>query len=85
MLFRSVLVSLDLEHFPAKHHVDSTLMTFIKSNFVGVRESVDLLVWCPVLDPSVVGGAAMKFVLSHEVLVVQSVKVCSFSFVGELW
>lgn len=45
-----VFVVLDLNHFPAEHHIDVSLVTLIKSNLVCVGELVNLLVWCPVLE-----------------------------------
>jgi hypothetical protein len=45
-----VLVVLDLNHFPAEHHIDVSLVTLIKSNFVCVGEFIDLLVRGPELE-----------------------------------
>lgn len=80
-----VLVMLDLDHLPAKHHVNPTLVAFFKRNLVGVGESVDLFIGCPVLNTSVVGGTAVQLILSHEVLVVKGIEISAFTFVWELW
>ena len=75
----------DREHFPTKHNLDSALCTFIKSNFIRVWESVDLFVWSPVLDGRILSSEASEFVLSHHMLVVESIEVRSFTLVWELW
>lgn len=78
------LVMFDFKHFPSEHNIDATLLALFEGNFVGIGESVDLLVGCPVLNASVVSGTAMKLVLSHEMLVVESVEISSFALIGEL-
>jgi len=45
-----VFVVLDLNHFPTEHHINVSLVTFIKSNLVCVGKLVDLLVWGPELE-----------------------------------
>ena len=65
-----VFVFLYLEHFPAEHDIDAALVALVKRNFVSISELVDFLVGGPVLDACVVGGATVKFVLSHKVLVI---------------
>lgn len=76
---------LDLDHFPAEHDFDSTLVALIKGNLIGVRELVDLLVGGPVLDTGIGSSTAVKSVHSLEVLVVGSVEVGTFTLVRELW
>lgn len=81
----SSLGSLNFSHFPAEHDIDVTLGALLKSNFVGVREFIDVLVRSPVLHASRVRSATVHHVLSHEVLVVKGVEVGSFSLVGGSW
>ena len=48
--FLVVFVVLDFNHFPTEHHINVSLVTFIKSNLVCVGKLVDLLVWGPELE-----------------------------------
>jgi predicted DNA-binding transcriptional regulator AlpA len=43
----------NLNHFPAKHNINSSLVAFVESNLVGIRESINLLVRGPVLYSSI--------------------------------
>ena len=79
-----VLIFLNFEHFPSKHHIDATFMTFIKSNLVCVSELIDFLIRSPELNSSVCSSTTLHLVLSHEVLVVKGVEVSTFTFVWEL-
>lgn len=79
-----ILISLNFKHLPSEHDVNSALVALLQSNFVGVWESVNFLVGCPVLDAGVVCGAAMKLILSHKVLIVEGVEISAFSLVWEL-
>jgi len=45
-----VFIVLNLNHFPAEHHIDVSFVTLIKSDLVCVGELVDLLVWRPELE-----------------------------------
>jgi hypothetical protein len=79
-----VLVSLYFKHFPSEHDIDAAFVALLKGNFVCIWESINFLIGGPVLDAGVVGGAAVKLVLSHKVLVVESVEISAFALVGEL-
>lgn len=83
--FLSSLSSLNFSHFPAEHDVDVTLGALLKSNFVCVREFIDVLVRRPVLHASRVRSTTMHHVLSHEVFVVKGVEIGSFALVGGCW
>lgn len=79
-----IFVLVHLDHFPSEHDIDTSLVALVKSNLVSVRESEDLLVRGPELDLCVLSSSANKFVLSHEVLIVESVEVTTFTLVWEL-
>jgi len=79
-----VLVLLYLEHFPAEHHINASLVALVESYFIGISELVDFFVWCPVLNSGVGSCTSEHLVLSHKVLVVKGVEVSSLAFVGEL-
>lgn len=79
-----MLVSLDLKHLPAEHNIDSALVALIHGDLVGVGETVDLFVGGPVLDSSTGRGSSLELVLSHEMLVKESVEIGSLALVGEL-
>jgi hypothetical protein len=81
----SSIGSFNFSHFPAEHDVDVTLSTLLKSNFIGVREFIDVFVRCPVLHASRVRSTTVHHVLSHEMLVVKGVKVGSFALVRSCW
>ena len=82
LLANTVLVHLD--HLPAEHHVDATLVALVKSNLVGVAELVDLLVRGPVLDTGVGSRAALELILSEEGFVVEGVEIATLTFIGSL-
>jgi len=42
--------SVDFQELPAKHDLDSSLVAFIKSDFVGVTKFENFFVWGPVLN-----------------------------------
>lgn len=79
-----VVKLLDLHHFPAEHHFDSTLVALVESDLIGVAELVDLLVGSPVLNASVGSSTAVKSIESLEVLVVSSVEISTLTLVREL-
>lgn len=79
-----MFVLVDLSHFPSEHDIDTSLVALIKSNLVSVWESEDLLVRGPVLDLCILGSSTNKFILSHEVFVVESIEVATFTLVWEL-
>jgi hypothetical protein len=54
-----VLISLNFEHLPSEHNVDTAFVALLQSNFVGIGESVNFFVRGPVLDAGVVCGATM--------------------------
>lgn len=76
-----VLVSANLKHFPSEHHINASLVTFVKSNLVSIWESEDFLVWCPVLDSCIGRRSSMELVLSHEGFVVKSIEISSLTLV----
>lgn len=80
-----MMVSFHFKHLPSKHHINAALVALFQGNFISIWESVNFLVRGPVLDAGVIGGAAVKLVLSHKVLVVKGVKISTFAFVWELW
>jgi hypothetical protein len=80
-----MFVILYLKHLPSEHHINATFVALFQGNFISVWESVNFLVWGPVLDAGVVRGATVKLVLSHKVLVVKGIEISAFAFVWELW
>lgn len=78
-------ITLDLSHLPAEVDLNSTLVALVKSNLVSVIELVDRLVWSPVLNTGSWSGTTVHLVNTHEVLVVQSVEVITFSLVWVSW
>jgi hypothetical protein len=80
----SVVKLLDLHHFPAEHHFDTTLVALVKSDLVGVAELVDLLVGSPVLNACIGSSTAVKSIESLEVLVVGSVEIGTYTLIREL-
>ena len=83
--FLSNVIVVNLGHFPTEHNIDSSLVAFIKSDFVGVSESEDFLVWSPVLDSGTGSGSSLELVLSHETLIIKSPEVGSFPLIWSLW
>lgn len=83
LLSNGVLV--DLDHLPAEHDIDSSLVALIKSNLVGVTKLIDLLVWSIELNSSVGSGSSLELILSQEGFVVKGVEIGSLSLVWELW
>jgi len=79
-----VLVLVNLNHFPSEHNIDASFVALVQSNLVGVRESEDFLVGGPELDLGISGSSADHFVLSHEMLVVESIEVATLTLVWEL-
>jgi hypothetical protein len=79
-----ILVLVDLDHFPTEHNINASLVALVKGNLVGVGESEDLLVRGPELDLCVLSSSTNHFVLSHEVLIVESIEVATFTLVWEL-
>jgi hypothetical protein len=79
-----MLISLNFKHLPSKHYINSALVALFQSNFICVWESVNFLVWSPVLDASVVCSAAVKLILSHKMLVVKGVEISAFTLIREL-
>lgn len=49
----SVLVVVDLGHFPSEHNVNTSLVAFIEGDLIGIWEFEDFLIWGPELDSSV--------------------------------
>lgn len=47
------LVEVDLGHFPSEHNINTSLVAFVKCDFIGIWEFVDLFIWGPELDSSV--------------------------------
>jgi len=43
----------NLDHFPSEHNINSSLVAFVESDFVGIWEFEDFLIWGPELDSSV--------------------------------
>lgn len=81
--FFSNFVSMNLDHFPSKVNINTSLSAFIKSDFVGVWELVNFFIWSPILDSCILGSSSLELVLSHEVLIIQGIKVCSFTLVWQ--
>lgn len=80
----TVFVLVDFSHLPSEHHINTSFVALFKGNLIGIRESVDLLVGSPELNLGVSSCSTNKFVLSHEVFVVKSVEVATFTLVWEL-
>lgn len=78
------VVFLDLDHFPAKADINTALVALIQGNLVGVREPVDLLVGCVVLDSGAVRGCLLQLIHPEVALVVKCVEVSALSFVWEV-
>ena len=55
----SMLVSSNLDHFPAEENFDSSLLALLKGDLVGIWELVDLLVGSPVLNLGILGSATL--------------------------
>ena len=83
LLSNGVLV--DLDHLPAEHDIDSSLVALIEGNLVGVTELIDLLVWSIELNSSAGSGSSLELILSQEGFVVKGVEIGSFSLIWELW
>jgi len=66
----SMSVDVNLEHFPSKHNINSSLVALFKSDLISIRELVDFLVWSPVLDSSIGSGSSLELILSKEGFVV---------------
>lgn len=79
-----ILVLVNLGHFPSEHNIDTSLVALVEGDLVGVRESEDLLVRGPVLDLCVSSSSTNHLILSHEVLIVESVEVATLTLVWEL-
>ena len=79
----SMLVSLDLDHFPSEEDINTSLLALLEGDLVSVGELVDLLVGGPELNAGVLSGTALELVLAEEVLVVEGVEVAAFALVGE--
>jgi len=60
------LVEVDLGHFPSEHNINTSLVAFVKCDFIGIWEFVDLFIWGPELDSSVGSCSSLKLILSHE-------------------
>jgi hypothetical protein len=73
--------SLDFDHFPSEHNLNVSLGALFESDIVSVRELINVLVGSPVHHASRSRRASVHLILSHEVLVVESVEVRSFSLV----
>ena len=79
----SAVLLADLEELPAEVDLDASLLALFEGDLVGVWESVDELVGCPVLNLGALGGHVDKLVLAEEGLIVQSVEVGSLTLVGD--
>lgn len=71
----------DAQELPSEMDLNAALGTLVKSNFVGVREGIDELVWCPVLDLGTGRCGAEQLVLADDGLVVEGVEVGTFALV----
>lgn len=59
-------VLMDFSEFPAKVHIDSSLMAFLESNFVSVGEFIDPLVWSEICDSCGGTRETLNLILSQE-------------------
>lgn len=80
----SNFISWKFNHFPTQHHIYSSLMAFIKCNFICIRKLIYWFIWWPILDSSSCGTDSMKLILSQEWFIIRSIKIAAFSFVWEL-
>lgn len=81
--FLVVLISVQLDHFPAEAHINVSLGTFVESDFVCVREGVDLFVRSEVLNSGRLRVGLMNGIKSVDAFVVRGIEVTSFSLVRE--
>lgn len=72
----------DGHHLPAEVNLDTTLSALLKSDLIGVGESINALVGGPVLDASTSGSTTDKLILTHNRLVVEGVEVSTLALVG---
>lgn len=79
------LILVDLDHFPTKVDINSSLLALLKNDLISIRELIDFLIGCPELNSSILSSSSLDLILSQEVLVIQSVEVGTFTLVGELW
>lgn len=66
----SLLVELDLNHFPSKEDINASLVTFFQCYLISIGEFEYFFVGSPVLNSCILGRSSLKLVLSHEVLVI---------------
>lgn len=67
----SKCVSLDLDEFLAKEHIDLSLLALFKGNVISISVLEDVLVGSPVLNSGILGSSSEKSLLPELVLVVE--------------
>ena len=82
--FFSNFISMNLDHFPSKMNINTSLSAFIKSNIISIWELINFFIWSPELDSSILGSSSLELILSHKVLIVQGIEVSSFALVWQL-
>ena len=78
-------VFLNLNQFPSKHNFNSSFMTFIKCNFVCIRETIDFLIRCPILNSWTSWSTSLNLIHSHKVFIITSIKIGTFTFIWSFW
>jgi hypothetical protein len=78
-------VAFDFGHLPTEHDLDTSLLAFIKCNFIGIVELINLLVRGPVLNTTAWCCTALQLVSAKEMLIIKSVEVRALTLVGECW
>ena len=78
-------VFLNINQFPSKHNINTSFMALIKCDFICIRETIDFLIRCPILNSSTGWRTSLKFIHSHKVFIITSVKIWTFAFIWSFW